>query len=251
MKNKRRQPLAALEEKIGIRFSNEARFEGALTHASLRGGGAGRDNYERLEFLGDRVLGLSIAGRLFELYPASPEGDLSLRLNALVSAETCAEIADEIGLVPFIRHGDDLRKLGGERTRNVRADVVEALIAAIYLEHGWETARGFVLRYWEARLGQATFARRDPKTELQEWAHKRAGTPPVYDLVDRSGPDHEPTFVVRARVADVAPAEGRGRSKRIAEQEAAAAILLREGVWNDDNPAPTHAKRTQEDSDRP
>ncbi|WP_185983074.1 ribonuclease III [Aureimonas mangrovi] len=228
----RRPELAGgLEELIGIRFADRARLERALTHSSLRRRGDGAD-YERLEFLGDRVLGLVVAERLFELYPGSDEGDLSVRLNTLVSAETCAEVADEIGLERFIRHGGDLKSLGGERTRNVRADVVEALIAAVYLDHGLPAARAFILRFWEVRLGQASFARRDPKTELQEWAHKRCGQPPRYEMLERTGPDHEPVFTVSASVQGVKPTQGTGRSKRIAEQEAATAMLLREGVWS-------------------
>ena len=112
--------------------------------------------------------------------------------------------------------------------------MVEALIAAIHLDHGLEEARRFVLRFWESRIVHASFARRDPKTELQEWSHKRSGTPPLYEAVDRTGPDHDPIFTVRAVVPDLEPALGTGRSKRAAEQEAAAALLLREGVWSPD-----------------
>ncbi|MFD2235954.1 ribonuclease III [Aureimonas populi] len=227
----RGEELGGLEEIIGLRFPDRSRLERALTHASLKSASE-RANYERLEFLGDRVLGLTIAERLFQLYPKADEGELSLRLNALVSAETCAEIADEIGLERFIRHGGDLKRIGGERNRNIRADVVEAMIAAIHLDHGIEAARDFILRFWDKRLGQAVFARRDPKTALQEWAHKKAGRPPSYDLVERSGPDHDPLFTVLARVDGVEPATGQGRSKRLAEQEAAATILVREGVWS-------------------
>lgn len=226
--------LDVLQERIGIAFKDRVRLERALTHSSVHKTGSGA-SYERLEFLGDRVLGLAIAERLFELYPKSDEGDLSLRLNTLVSAETCAEIADELGLPQFIRHGSDLKKLGGDRTRNVRADVVEALIAAIYLDHGFPAARDFVLSRWADRIGQAVFARRDPKTELQEWAHRQGGKPPRYELLDRSGPDHEPEFRVRAVIEGVQPADGSGRSKRIAEQQAATAILVREGVWSEDS----------------
>jgi len=223
--------LDRLEARIGLRFADRARLERAVTHSSLKKAGS-RSSYERLEFLGDRVLGLTIAQKLFELYPTADEGDLSLRLNTLVSAEACAEIADEAGLTEFIRHGSDLQRAVAGRNRNIRADVVEALIAAIFLEHGLEPARDFILRHWGERLQGAVNARRDPKTELQEWAHKRAGLAPVYELVERSGPDHEPVFTVRATLADVLPAEGRGRSKRIAEQNAAETILLREGVWD-------------------
>ncbi|WP_019995728.1 ribonuclease III [Aureimonas ureilytica] len=222
--------LDRLEERLGLAFKDRARLERALTHSSLANTGS-KSSYERLEFLGDRVLGLTIAQKLFELFPQSDEGDLSLRLNALVSAETCATVADEIGLPEFIRHGADLKRAAAGRNRNIRADVVEALIAAIYLDHGLEAARSFILTHWDARFHDVAEARRDPKTELQEWSHKQAGVPPTYELIERSGPDHEPVFTVRACVPDRAPAEGRGRSKRIAEQNAAEVILLREGVW--------------------
>lgn len=223
----------ALEERLGVRFLDRARLERALTHSSLGGNTAGAKSYERLEFLGDRVLGLTVAERLFQLFPKSDEGELSIRLNRLVSAEACAEIADELGLSEYIRHGADLKRAAAARNRSIRADVVEALIAAIYLDHGLEMARAFILRHWGSRLEETAQARRDPKTELQEWAHKRAGTPPVYELVDRTGPDHEPVFTVRAVIEGVRPETASGSSKRSAEQGAAEAILLREGVWRD------------------
>ncbi|WP_182085832.1 ribonuclease III [Aureimonas sp. ME7] len=222
--------LDRLQDRIGLRFADLNRLERALTHSSLKKSSTG-SSYERLEFLGDRVLGLVIAEKVFELYPKSDEGDLSLRLNTLVSAQTCAAVADEIGLYEFIRHGADLKRAAAGKNRNIRADVVEALIAAIYLEHGLEVARGFILERWASHIAAPQVARRDPKTELQEWAHKRSGAPPTYELLDRSGPDHEPVFTVRASVAKVVPAEGSGPSKRVAEQRAAEAILTREGVW--------------------
>lgn len=228
---KRGASLDALEERLGVRFEDRARLERALTHSSLKGGSSNARSYERLEFLGDRVLGLSIAERLFQLFPQSDEGELSIRLNRLVSAEACAEIADELGLSEHIRHGADLKRAAASKNRSIRADVVEALIAAIYLEQGLEGARAFVLRHWERRLQVPVAARRDPKTELQEWAHKRTGAPPAYELVERSGPDHEPVFTVRAVIGGVAPETASGASKRAAEQRAAEAILLREGVW--------------------
>ena len=228
----REKSLEALERTIGVPIRDRERFERALTHASLQTEG-GAKSYERLEFLGDRVLGLVIAERLFGQFPEADEGELSLRLNALVSAEACAEIADEIGLFDYVRQGTDLKKLKGERTRNIRADLVESLIAAIYLGEGLETARDFVIRHWGERLDAAVVARRDPKTALQEWAHQRGPTAPRYEMIDRSGPDHEPVFVIRVTIEGIAPAEGRGRSKRIAEQEAAAEVLRREGVWKD------------------
>ncbi|WP_245197999.1 ribonuclease III [Jiella mangrovi] len=229
---KREKSLEALEETIGVPIRDKERFERALTHASLQGEGASR-SYERLEFLGDRVLGLIIAERLFGQFPDADEGELSLRLNALVSAEACAEIADEIGLFDYVRQGADLKKLKGERTRNIRADLVESLIAAIYLGEGLETARDFVNRHWGERLDADVVARRDPKTALQEWAHQRGPNLPRYETVGRSGPDHEPVFTIKVTVEGIAPAEGQGRSKRFAEQEAAAAVLRREGVWKE------------------
>ena len=228
----REKSLEALERTIGVPIRDRERFERALTHASLQTEG-GAKSYERLEFLGDRVLGLVIAERLFGQFPEADEGELSLRLNALVSAEACAEIADKIGLFDYVRQGTDLKKLKGERTRNIRADLVESLIAAIYLGEGLETARDFVIRHWGERLDAAVVARRDPKTALQEWAHQRGPTAPRYEMIDRSGPDHEPVFVIKVTIEGIAPAEGRGRSKRIAEQEAAAEVLRREGVWKD------------------
>ncbi|WP_102957820.1 ribonuclease III [Mangrovicella endophytica] len=234
---KAEKPLDELAERIGIAIAerDRARFERALTHASLKPANGASTSYERLEFLGDRVLGLVVAEKLFEMFPKADEGELSLRLNSLVSAETCSEVADEIGLHAYIRHGGDLKKLRGEHTRNIRADVVESLIAAIYLAEGLEAARRFVLRFWSDRLTAAVKARRDPKTALQEWAHSQSKTTPHYEVLDRSGPDHDPVFTVQAVVADVEPAEGRGRSKRLAEQEAAMVILAREGVWKDES----------------
>ena len=226
--------LDELERRIGVKVSDRARLERAVTHSSMRGGGGGA-SYERLEFLGDRVLGLVIAEKLFELFPKASEGEMSLRLNSLVSADACAEIADAIGLHEFIRHGGDVKRVKGEQTRNIRADVVEALIAAIYLGNGFADARDFIHRLWGDKLGSAVTARRDPKTALQEWVHTRTTVAPRYEIVARTGPDHDPIFTVRAVIENVEPAEGTGRSKRLAEQEAASAILLREGIWKDES----------------
>ncbi|SKA36062.1 ribonuclease III [Consotaella salsifontis] len=225
--------LTDLEKRIGITVSNKARLERALTHASLKAGSTAK-NYERLEFLGDRVLGLVIAERLFEMFPHAAEGDLSLRLNSLVSADACADIAEEIGLADFIRHGGDVKRIKGSQSKNIRADVVEALIAAIYLDGGLDAARDFIERFWKSRLAGSSAARRDAKTALQEWAHLKTTETPRYEVVDRTGPDHDPMFTVRVVIDGVKPGEGAGRSKRLAEQDAATAVLLREGVWKDE-----------------
>ena len=218
-----------LETVIGHEFAQKERLDRALTHSSARSGKAG--NYERLEFLGDRVLGLCIAELLFRTFANAGEGELSVRLNQLVSAETCAEVADEMELHRFIRTGADVKKLTGKRMLNVRADVVESLIAALYLDGGLETARGFILRFWEQRATRADAARRDAKTELQEWAHAKFAVTPNYRVEDRSGPDHDPRFTVTVEIPGVAPETGVERSKRAAEQVAATRLLEREGVW--------------------
>ena len=157
-----------------------------------------------------------------------------MRLNQLVSAETCAAVADEIGLHAFIRTGSDIKKVTGKRMLNVRADVVESLIGAIYLEGGLEAARKFILANWHERAARAGTMRRDAKTELQEWSHARFGATPRYTVADRSGPDHDPQFVVSVEVPGIAPEVGVSRSKRAAEQRAATRLLVREGVWPQD-----------------
>lgn len=226
---KQAEVIAGVEERIGHHFANPARLERALTHSSTRTAVGG--NYERLEFLGDRVLGLCVAELLFSHFGSASEGELSVRLNQLVSAQTCSEIADELGLHEFIRTGADVKKLTGKRMANVRADVVESLIAAIYLDAGLETARAFIDKHWRTRALADDAARRDAKTELQEWAHARFGVTPVYRVTDRGGSDHEPVFTVIVDVAGAKSARGESRSKRAAEQAAATAILEREGVW--------------------
>jgi len=219
----------ALEALIGYVFTDKDRLDRAITHASARPGKG--SNYERLEFLGDRVLGLCVAEMLFRTFRDAKEGELSVRLNQLVSAESCAAVSDDLGLHRFIRTGADIKKLTGKAMLNVRADVVESLIAAIYLDGGLEAARGFILANWEGRAARAEGARRDAKTELQEWAHAKFGLTPNYRVDERSGPDHDPRFTVTVEVKGVAPETGIDRSKRAAEQAAATKILEREGVW--------------------
>ncbi|MBV7520085.1 MULTISPECIES: ribonuclease III [Sinorhizobium/Ensifer group] len=220
---------AKLETVIGYQFAEKERLDRALTHSSARS--AKGSNYQRLEFLGDRVLGLCIAELLFQTFRDANEGELSVRLNQLVSAESCAMVADDLELHQFIRTGSDVKKITGKAMMNVRADVVESLIAAIYLDGGLEAARGFVLRHWKDRAVRADGARRDAKTELQEWAHAKFGIAPTYRTDDRSGPDHDPRFTVTVEIAGVAPETGIDRSKRGAEQVAAMKLLEREGVW--------------------
>ena len=222
---------ARLEASIGHVFADKEWLERALTHASARTATAKGGNYERLEFLGDRVLGLCVAELLFTTFKSAAEGELSVRLNQLVSADTCADVSDELNLHQFIRTGADVQKLTGKRMMNVRADVVESLIAAIYLDGGLDVARGFILRYWEKRAVRADGAKRDAKTELQEWAHAKFAVTPSYRVDDRSGPDHDPRFTVTVEIPGTKPETGIERSKRAAEQVAATKVLEREGIW--------------------
>jgi ribonuclease-3 len=222
---------AQLEAAIGHTFTDRDRLIRALTHASAQVSRGKKGDYERLEFLGDRVLGLCVAEMLFTTFREATEGELSVRFNQLVSAEACASVADEMELHRYIRTGSDVKKITAKNMLNVRADVVESLIAAIYLEAGLEAARGFILKYWKGRAAHADGARRDAKTELQEWTHARFGKPPIYKVADRSGPDHDPRFTVIVEIPGLKPELGIDRSKRAAEQVAATKILEREGVW--------------------
>ena len=222
---------AQLEAAIGHTFTDRDRLIRALTHASAQVSRGKKGDYERLEFLGDRVLGLCVAEMLFTTFRDATEGELSVRFNQLVSAEACASVADEMELHRYIRTGSDVKKITAKNMLNVRADVVESLIAAIYLEAGLEAARSFILKYWKGRAAHADGARRDAKTELQEWTHARFGKPPIYKVADRSGPDHDPRFTVIVEIPGLKPELGIDRSKRAAEQVAATKILEREGVW--------------------
>ncbi len=192
----------------------------AVTHGSV-----GADNYERLEFLGDRVLGLLMAEWLSELFPHEREGQLSRRLNSLVAGAVCADIAREIGLGDHIRLGKQAREDGAVDSDNVLGDVMEALIGALYLEAGLDAARAFVRRLWGERArGEAT-APRHPKSALQEWAAANRRKTPVYTLVERSGPHHALRFTVQVAIPGVGEAQAVGSSKQEAETAAAASLL--------------------------
>ncbi len=223
---------ARLEEKLEHRFADPNLLDRALTHASAVAGRSRKqpESYQRLEFLGDRVLGLAIADALLERFPEAPEGELSRRLARLVSRETCTEVAEEMALAEHLKMGGNVRK-GATATPSVLADVCEAVIAAVYRDGGLDAARRLVERYWGPRIESAKGPLRDAKTELQEWAHRSGFDTPVYVETFRTGPDHRPEFEIEVTVGDVAPMRAKGGSKREAEHEAAASLLRREGVW--------------------
>ncbi|WP_067489332.1 ribonuclease III [Erythrobacter sp. CCH5-A1] len=196
----------------------------ALTHGSFNGSGAEAADYQRLEFLGDRVLGLSVAAWLFRAGDA-PEGRLSQRLNALVSGATCARIARSIGLPQHIRLGKQAREDGGADSDKILGDVMEALIGACFITHGFDAAQALIYRLWEGELEGDVGKAKHPKSALQEWAAGNRRAPPLYEVTDRSGPDHAARFTVRVTVRNVGSAEATATSKGEAEKLAAKAFL--------------------------
>jgi ribonuclease III len=212
--------LAWLESALGRPPGDLRLFERALTHASH-----GDDDYERLEYLGDRVLGLAMADWLYQEFPDEPEGKLSRRLNALVARETCAEVGRDLDVASHMRLGKQARDDGAGDSDNVLGDVVEALIGALFLDAGWEAASAFVRRAWGERVSTRDQAPKHPKSALQEWAAAHERKAPVYQLAGRSGPPHAPKFVVEVAINGVGSASAEGQSKQEAETEAAAKLL--------------------------
>jgi ribonuclease-3 len=212
----------------GFAVVNEAPWLEALTHGSFNSTGGEAADYQRLEFLGDRVLGLAVAAWLFRAGDA-PEGRLSQRLNALVSGATCARIARAIGLPAHVRLGKQAREDGGADSDKILGDVMEALIGACFLEHGFETAQAQVYRLWAHELEGDVGKAKHPKSALQEWAAGNRRAPPVYEVIDRSGPDHAARFTVRVSIRNVGEAEASATSKAEAERLAAKAFLERFG----------------------
>ncbi len=246
-----------LEQALGYRFKNQDLLIRALTHSSFASDGnapakvsqaaqfATTDtkahqaisldalswNYERLEFLGDRVLGLVLAEALLARFPDAAEGELARRFNQLVRKETCADIARQIELGNYIIMSQAERASGGQMKKTILGDACEAVLGAIFLDGGFEAARALILRLWEKLLNEPDLVHADAKSALQEWAQGRGLPIPHYVEVERSGPDHAPSFKLEVRVKDLPPERGRGRSKRAAQQAAARAFLIREGIW--------------------
>ena len=221
----------ALAGKTGYAFKDLRLLETALTHSSAVKAVA---NNERLEFLGDRVLGLVVADMLFRQFPDAREGEIAPRFNALVDARTCAEIGNELQLADVVRADAALKARTRGSGANYLADAVEALIAAIYIDGGIDAARAFILRCWEPRLSMVVTKPANPKSELQEWVARDSDARPEYAIEKREGPDHQPVFTVSVTVSGFEPSLGTGGSRRAAEEAAATAFLRREGVWTDE-----------------
>jgi ribonuclease-3 len=224
----------ALEERIGYKFADKALLERALTHISALSGGATRANsYQRLEFLGDHVLGLVISNMLYAAFQKANEGELSRRLADLVRKETCAEVARAMDLGPALKLGSSESHAGGRLRTTILGDVCEALIGAAFIDGGYQVAEELIERFWKERMLKPLRPLRDPKTMLQEWAQGRGLPAPLYKEIARTGPHHDPEFRVAVTLPDRPAEEGVGSSKRSAEQAAAAAMLSRIGIAAD------------------
>ena len=217
--------LRALSDRIGHQFARPALLIEAVTHASFSS--PSRADNQRLEFLGDRVLGLVMAQALLDRDRKAAEGQLAPRFNALVRKETCAEVAEEIGLGAVLRLGRSEMLSGGRRKLALLGDAMEVVIAAVYLDDGFEAARDMILRLWGARIDDVEEDARDAKTTLQEWAQARGLEPPSYTQTGRTGPDHAPVFEITAELSTGDAASASAGSKRQAEQAAAKALLAR------------------------
>ena len=215
--------LLAFQGRLGHSFRKPDLLLRAVTHSSI--GSATRPDNQRLEFLGDRVLGLVMAEALLAADPKASEGQLAPRFNALVRKETCADVAREVGLGEVLKLGRGEMLTGGRRKEALLGDAMEAVIAAVYQDAGFEAARGLVLRLWGKRVAAVEPDARDPKSLLQEWAQARGMPPPVYEEVGRSGADHALVFTIRVTLENGATAEATARPKRLAEQTAARMLL--------------------------
>lgn len=214
--------LRLFEENLGYTFKNKKLLEQALTHSSLT---SMQENNERLEFLGDRVLGLIIAQLLYQRFSQAPEGDLSLRHTQLVNKETLSQIGLNLKLGQYLRMTKGEKASGGQLKKSLLADACEALIAAIYLDGGLSAAQEFILKYWEALLSEKSQFIKDAKSKLQERVQSQGKSAPRYEIIDRVGPDHAPLFTVAIFVEGLPSMEGSGASRREAEQQAAHHLL--------------------------
>ena len=229
--NVRRGAVEALQTRLGHVFSTPELLERALTHPSVGEGGKAVPDYQRLEFLGDRVLGLLVAERLSADLPKADEGELSKRLHTLVDRDACARVARRLDVGPALRLSPGETKSGGRDKDGILADAVEAIMAAVYLDGGFEAARALFDRIWaEEMAGGGSPRLANPKSALQEWAQGQGRPLPSYEVVGRKGPDHAPIFSVQVTLEGLEPLTGQGRSRQEAEKAAATAMLSREGL---------------------
>ena len=219
--------FSALENILNYQFAAPDLLEAALTHGSRIGKGP---DYQRLEFLGDRVLSLVIAEALYKTYPDEAEGSLAARLSLLVRGETCAKVGLDLGIQDFVILGEKEKRKGVQQSSSVLGDVVEAIIGALYLDGGMDVARAMIEKGWADRLEQSPASLKDAKTFVQEWALGKAYPLPSYQVVSRSGPEHAPIFTVALTVGALAAAEGQGNSKQAAEMAAAQVFIERESL---------------------
>ncbi len=229
-----KREFSALEDRLGWRFNDETLLERALTHSSLSGGARVVRDLERLEFLGDRVLGLLTAEELWRRYPEFEEGDMAPRLNALVRKETCAKAALHFGIDEFIMMSQWEEGAGGRKKKAILGDVMEALLGALYVDGGLDAARIVYEQYWTPNLEGLSKSHRDAKTALQEWSQQKKLGTPDYVVLDADGPAHTPAFTIEVQVKGKKPERGEGKSKRKAQMDAARNFLTREGIWNGD-----------------
>jgi ribonuclease III len=227
---------AAVEARIGHSFTDATLLATALTHVSaLKPSRKRGDSYQRLEFLGDHVLGLIVSDMLYRAFPSADEGELSKRLADLVRKESCADVAKSLGLVDDIKLGAVGAGAGARLRKSVLGDICEAVIGAVFLDGGYQAAAEFVERNWTERMHKLRRPLRDPKTTLQEWAQGKGLPTPVYREVERTGPHHDPQFRIAVELPGLEAAEGIGGSKRAAEKAAASAMIVREGVGGGGN----------------
>jgi ribonuclease-3 len=234
-KKRRKAPADAvtstIEARIGHKFADPGLLLTAMTHVSaLKPSRKRGESYQRLEFLGDHVLGLIVSDMLYRSFPNADEGELSKRLADLVRKESCADVAKSLGLADDIKLGAVGPGAGARLRKSVLGDICEAVIGAVFLDGGYPAASDFVERNWVERMRKPRQPLRDPKTVLQEWAQGKGLPTPVYREVERTGPHHDPQFRVAVDLPGLAPAEGVGGSKRAAEKVAASVMIEREGV---------------------
>ena len=225
--------LDALAKTLGHKFADLDLLRRALTHSSAKVRTPKVRDYERLEFLGDRVLGLVVAEMLLAEFPEAEEGELARRFNRLVQKETCAKVAEDMDLGAYVIMSANEARSGGRAKKTILGDACEAVLGALFLDGGYEVTRKTIRRYWSERVLDDAAPLRDAKSALQEWAQGKGLDLPQYVVSSQAGPDHEPHFTTHVKVQGLEPTTGEGASKRAAQQAAAKAMLVREGVWND------------------